>query len=143
MEAPLKGGVFFFGVGPSGLGGLGTLDAWDSGAFGTLNRVKHLHKSLKFLKKLLDNWTELCHGCGLPKTQPRRSAVTTLEDLDDLDLDGPVSGPGAISITVRLQPTMVAVVDNWIGRHGPPYVSRPEAVRRLAVKGLKAGNESR
>jgi hypothetical protein len=72
-------------------------------------------------------------------TTTTKETIMSISDLDDLDLEGPLAGPGAISITVRLQPAMVAAVDNFIGRHGPPFVTRPEAMRRLAVKGLKAG----
>jgi hypothetical protein len=41
-------------------------------------------------------------------------------------------------IMVRVGPDELARVDAWIARNGPPYVSRPEAIRRLVEKGIKA-----
>jgi hypothetical protein len=66
--------------------------------------------------------------------------MTTIDDLDDLELDESVPEPGVTIIGVRCQPALMAAVDEWIGRQKQrPFISRPEAVRRLAVRGLKAG----
>jgi hypothetical protein len=65
----------------------------------------------------------------------------TLDDqitFDDLDLDGPVPERSVELIHVRCKPALVAAVDNWIGRNGPPFVTRAAAVRKLMVKALKA-----
>jgi hypothetical protein len=33
----------------------------------------------------------------------------------------------------------LSALDAWIAANGPPYVSRPEAARRLIEKGLRGG----
>ena len=43
--------------------------------------------------------------------------------------------PGTM-VGVRLQPDQLAAVDAWI-EHQPDKLSRPEAIRQLAEKGLK------
>lgn len=45
------------------------------------------------------------------------------------------TGKGQL-IGVRLQPDQLASLDAWI-QHQPDKLSRPEAIRRLAEKGLK------
>jgi len=39
---------------------------------------------------------------------------------------------------VRLQPDQIAALDAWIETQPDPKPSRPEAMRRLAEKGLQA-----
>jgi hypothetical protein len=43
----------------------------------------------------------------------------------------------ATPITVRVLPDHLAAIDTWIA-HQPDKLSRPEAIRRLVEKGLKA-----
>ena len=42
---------------------------------------------------------------------------------------------GAIPILVRLEPLLVAVLDEWISLQGEP-MTRPEAIRRILAKHL-------
>lgn len=42
-------------------------------------------------------------------------------------------------VMVRVTDDELATIDQWIADNGPPYVSRPEAIRRLVEKGLDAG----
>ncbi|GBR08880.1 ribbon-helix-helix domain-containing protein [Acetobacter oeni] len=42
-------------------------------------------------------------------------------------------------IMVRIASEELATIDAWIAQNGPPYVSRPEAIRRLIQMGLDAG----
>jgi len=37
-----------------------------------------------------------------------------------------------------MTPAEIGMVDWWISENGPPFVSRPEAIRRLITKGLEA-----
>jgi hypothetical protein len=68
--------------------------------------------------------------------------MSTIDDLDDLDLDESVTEPGATVIGVRCQPALLIAIDDWIGRQKQrPFITRPEALRRLTVRGLKAGEE--
>ncbi|WP_202405244.1 hypothetical protein [Saccharibacter sp. 17.LH.SD] len=39
---------------------------------------------------------------------------------------------------VRVSEEELADLDAWIAASGPPYVTRPEAIRRLIQKGLEA-----
>lgn len=41
-----------------------------------------------------------------------------------------------LPIMVRVTRDEAALLDEWIANNGPPYVSRPEAIRRLVTKGL-------
>lgn len=41
-------------------------------------------------------------------------------------------------IMVRMGPDELAGVDWWIANNGPPYVTRPEAIRRLVGKARDA-----
>ena len=52
----------------------------------------------------------------------------------------PVGRPkvGAILIGVRVPPADLAVLDAWIKKRKEPGLSRPEAIRRLVERGLKA-----
>lgn len=43
---------------------------------------------------------------------------------------------GAVGIHVKLLPDQLASIDAWI-KHQPDKISRPEAIRQLAEKGLK------
>jgi cytochrome c553 len=47
----------------------------------------------------------------------------------------PSTGVGT-PITVRLDDAQLAAVDQWIARQGPPFPTRPAAIRRLLEKGL-------
>jgi hypothetical protein len=49
----------------------------------------------------------------------------------------PASGKGE-PVVVRMQPPMLADLDEWIARQKQPFPSRPEAVRRLVNIGLNA-----
>lgn len=44
---------------------------------------------------------------------------------------------GTIPIMVRIGVGQIAWIDRWIADNGPPYVTRPEAIRRLVQKGLQ------
>ncbi|MFT9364824.1 MAG: CopG family transcriptional regulator [Gluconobacter sp.] len=44
-------------------------------------------------------------------------------------------------IMVRVTLGEMESLDEWIASNGPPYVSRPEAIRRLIQKGLKAAQQ--
>ncbi len=46
----------------------------------------------------------------------------------------------ATPVTVRMPPEQLERLDRWIARL-PEYVSRPEALRRLAERGLAAESE--
>jgi hypothetical protein len=39
---------------------------------------------------------------------------------------------------VRMSADELAGVDGWIAGKGPPFITRPEAIRRLVEKGLSA-----
>jgi len=39
-------------------------------------------------------------------------------------------------IGTRFQPKDLARIDAWIAERGPPFMSRPEAIRRLIEEGL-------
>ncbi|TXI87759.1 MAG: hypothetical protein E6Q40_04480 [Cupriavidus sp.] len=39
-------------------------------------------------------------------------------------------------VGTRFQESDLSRIDAWIARNGPPFVSRPEAIRRLVEKGL-------
>ncbi|MFT9046211.1 ribbon-helix-helix domain-containing protein [Acetobacter orientalis] len=41
------------------------------------------------------------------------------------------------AVNVRLERIVLDDIDAWIATNGPPYVSRPEAIRRLVQLGLK------
>ncbi|PTD19899.1 CopG family transcriptional regulator [Sphingomonas fennica] len=41
-------------------------------------------------------------------------------------------------VMVRVTAGELSKIDAWIAANGPPYVSRPEAIRRLVEKGLGA-----
>lgn len=41
-------------------------------------------------------------------------------------------------VMVRVSEEELADLDAWIAASGPPYVTRPEAIRRLIQKGLEA-----
>ena len=49
----------------------------------------------------------------------------------------PATGQGA-PVVVRMQPALLAMLDDWIGKQKPPYPSRPEAVRQLLQLTLRA-----
>ena len=49
----------------------------------------------------------------------------------------PATGQGA-PVVVRMQPALLAMLDDWIGKQKPPYPSRPEAVRQLLELKLRA-----
>jgi metal-responsive CopG/Arc/MetJ family transcriptional regulator len=40
-------------------------------------------------------------------------------------------------VGVRFQVDALAKIDAWIAEQGAPYMSRPEAVRRLVEKGFR------
>lgn len=42
-------------------------------------------------------------------------------------------------IMVRVDETELSSLDAWIAANGPPYVTRPEAIRRLVQLGLSKG----
>jgi hypothetical protein len=44
---------------------------------------------------------------------------------------------GAVPLSVRVPPEQLAEIDAWIETQDPK-LSRPEAIRQLAAKGLKA-----
>lgn len=44
-------------------------------------------------------------------------------------------------IMVRVDERELALIDGWIAENGPPYVTRPEAIRRLTQKGLEAASQ--
>lgn len=44
-------------------------------------------------------------------------------------------------LTVRVPPEELAALDAWIARQPEPKPSRPEALRRLAAKGLAGDGE--
>lgn len=39
-------------------------------------------------------------------------------------------------VMVRMSASELANLDNWIAEQGAPFVTRPEAIRRLVEKGL-------
>lgn len=41
------------------------------------------------------------------------------------------------AVNVRFERAVLDEVDAWIAANGPPYVTRPEAIRRLVQVGLK------
>ena len=45
---------------------------------------------------------------------------------------------GAESVHLRVLPDQSAAIDAWIKRQNEPDLSRPEAIRRLVERGLKA-----
>jgi hypothetical protein len=49
----------------------------------------------------------------------------------------PPTGKGTL-VGVRLQPPELARVDDWIAKQDEVDLSRPEALRRLAARGLAA-----
>jgi hypothetical protein len=64
-----------------------------------------------------------------------------MDNLDDLEVDDLVPEDyrsRAAGLHVRLPPALVRALDGWIGKHGPPFVGRQEAIKRLVVQGLKA-----
>jgi hypothetical protein len=69
----------------------------------------------------------------------RRPPMTDI-NLDDLDLmEGPLSAPDTAFVGVRCSPALTIAIDDWIGRQpARPFLTRPEAFRRLAVMGLRA-----
>lgn len=44
-------------------------------------------------------------------------------------------------VMVRVSDEELSSLDQWIADNGPPYVTRPEAIRRLVKKGLEYGAE--
>lgn len=40
------------------------------------------------------------------------------------------------AINVRFPREQIDLIDGWIAEQGPPFVTRPEAIRRLVEKGL-------
>lgn len=46
-------------------------------------------------------------------------------------------------LTVRISGEELVALDLWIKKNGPPYVTRPEAMRRLVQKALDAEEGSR
>lgn len=46
-------------------------------------------------------------------------------------------------IMVRVAREDAEALDVWIAANGPPYVTRPEAIRRLVQLGLNAGQEAK
>lgn len=40
---------------------------------------------------------------------------------------------------VRMAAEEIASIDAWIAANGPPYVTRPEAIRRLVDRALNGG----
>ena len=45
---------------------------------------------------------------------------------------------GAVQIQVRMPPVYLAALDTWIKAQAAPRPTRPEAIRRLVEKGLRA-----
>ena len=45
-------------------------------------------------------------------------------------------------IMVRIAVDELGAVDAWIAKNGPPYVTRPEAIRRLVAQALSADSTS-
>jgi hypothetical protein len=48
----------------------------------------------------------------------------------------PPTGQGE-PVVVRMHPPQLQALDAWIAEQGPPFATRPEAVRRLIELGLK------
>lgn len=46
------------------------------------------------------------------------------------------------AVNVRLERTALDGIDVWIADNGPPYVTRPEAIRRLIQLGLHSKKKS-
>ncbi len=40
-------------------------------------------------------------------------------------------------IMVRVSQNEADAIDRWIAKNGPPYISRPEAIRRLVQKSIE------
>jgi hypothetical protein len=51
---------------------------------------------------------------------------------------GPLPTGQGFPIQVRLQPVQLAVLDAWIAKQPDPKPSRPEAIRRLVEKAIRA-----
>jgi aspartyl-tRNA(Asn)/glutamyl-tRNA(Gln) amidotransferase subunit B len=80
---------------------------------------------------------------GLPEydaavlTQAKAMAKSTSEFKSARNLRPGQSGE---MVSTRLQPDLLAEIDAW-RREQPDLPSRPEALRRLAVKGLRSSRE--
>jgi hypothetical protein len=59
------------------------------------------------------------------------------------DLDRPLRGlprQGTMNVSVKLDKDELSQIDAFIASSGPPYVSRPEAIRRLIQSSLRVTN---
>lgn len=45
-------------------------------------------------------------------------------------------------VMVRMHAEQVTSLDGWIAENGPPFVTRPEAIRRLIQLGLEAAKSA-